>query len=66
MVVQLATNTVQMCVQNQWAFLKEEVLNGFQSSISRRVNEIRKSIVIYKMPFSFITAICMYVYMSTE
>ena len=40
MVVQLATNTVQitMCVQNQWAFLKVEILNGFKWSISRRVN----------------------------
>ena len=36
MVVQLASNTVQM-VQNQWAFLKVEILNGFKWSISRRV-----------------------------
>ena len=42
MVVQLATNTVfkngiTMCVQNQWAFLKVEILNSFKWSISRRV-----------------------------
>ena len=28
-----------MCVQNQWAFLKVEILNGFKWSISRRVND---------------------------
>ena len=27
-----------MCVQNQLAFLKVEILNGFKWSISRRVN----------------------------
>ena len=26
-----------MCVQNQWAFLKVEMLNGFKWSITRRV-----------------------------
>ena len=44
MVVQLAasqhcSNGITMCVQNQWAFLKVEILNSFKSSVSRRVNE---------------------------
>ena len=30
-------NGINMCVQNQWAFLKVEILNGFKWSISRRV-----------------------------
>ena len=30
-----------MCVQNQWAFIKVEILNGFKWSISRRVKEKR-------------------------
>ena len=32
------SNGITMCVQNQWAFLKVEILNGFKWSISRRVN----------------------------
>ena len=31
------SNGIPMCVQNQWAFLKVEILNGFKWSISRRV-----------------------------
>ena len=31
------SNGITMCVQNQWAFLKVEILNGFKWSISRRV-----------------------------
>ena len=35
---QHCSNGITMCVQNQWAFLKVEILNGFKWSISRRVN----------------------------
>ena len=34
---QHCSNGINMCVQNQWAFLKVEILNGFKWSISRRV-----------------------------
>ena len=34
---QHCSNGITMCVQNQWAFLKVEILNGFKWSISRRV-----------------------------
>ena len=34
---QHCSNGITMCVQNQWAFLKLEILNGFKWSISRRV-----------------------------
>ena len=48
MVVQLATqhcsNGITMCVQNQWAFLKVEILNGFKWSISRRVNPPKSNV----------------------
>ena len=33
---QHCSNGITMCVQNQWAFLKVEILNGFKWSISRR------------------------------
>ena len=36
---QHCSNGITMCVQNQWAFLKVEILNGFKWSISRRVND---------------------------
>ena len=32
---QHCSNGITMCVQNQWAFLKVEILNGFKWSISR-------------------------------
>ena len=35
---QHCSNGITMCVQNQWAFLKVEILNGFKWSISRRAN----------------------------
>ena len=35
---QHCSNGITMCVQNQWAFLKVEILNGFKWSISRKVN----------------------------
>ena len=35
---QHCSNCITMCVQNQWVFLKVELLNGFKWSISRRVN----------------------------
>ena len=35
---QHCSNGITMCVQNQWAFLKVEILNGFKWSISRRIN----------------------------
>ena len=35
---QHCSNSITMCVQNQWAFLKVGILNGFKWSISRRVN----------------------------
>ena len=35
---QHCSNGITMCVQNQWAFLKVEILNGFKWCISRRVN----------------------------
>ena len=36
---QHCSNGITMCVQNQWACLKVEILNGFKWSVSRRVNE---------------------------
>ena len=33
---QHCSNGITMCVQNQWAFLKVEILNGFKWCISRR------------------------------
>ena len=36
---QHCSNGITMCVQNHWAFLKVEILNGFKWSISRRVKE---------------------------
>ena len=42
---QHCSNGITMCVQNQWAFLKVEILNGFKWSISRRVNPNALSIV---------------------
>ena len=36
---QHCSNGITMYVQNQWAFLKVEILNGFKWSISRRVND---------------------------
>ena len=35
---QHCSNGITMCVQNQWAFLKVEIFNGFKWSINRRVN----------------------------
>ena len=35
---QHCSNGITVCVQNQWAFLKVHILNGFKWSISRRVN----------------------------
>ena len=37
---QHGSNGITMCVQNQWPFLKVEILNGFKWStcISRRIN----------------------------
>ena len=35
---QHCSNGITMCVENQWAFLEVEILNGFKWSISRRVN----------------------------
>ena len=35
---QHCSNGITMCVQNQWAFLKVETLNGFKWSVRRRVN----------------------------
>ena len=56
MVVQLATNTVQitMCVQTQRAFLKVEILNGFKWSVSRRVN-LDNSLVNNGPPVAHVT-----------
>ena len=34
---QHCSNGITMCVQNQWAFLRVEILDGFKWSISRRV-----------------------------
>ena len=34
---QHCSNGIAMCVPNQWAFLRVEILNGFKWSISRRV-----------------------------
>ena len=34
---QHCSNGITMCVQNQWAFLKVEILNGFKWSVGRRV-----------------------------
>ena len=35
---QHCSNGITICVQNQWAFLRVEILNGFKWSIRRRVN----------------------------
>ena len=37
---QHCSNGITVCVQNQWAFLKVENLNGFKWSISRRVKRV--------------------------
>ena len=42
---QHCSNGITMCVQNQWAFFKVEILNGFKWSISRRVKENNKCII---------------------
>ena len=39
---QHCSNGITMCVQNQWAFLKVEILNGFKWSFSRRVRKCLK------------------------
>ena len=56
-VVQLATNTVTLCVQNQWAFLKVEILNGFKWSISRRV-KFKLEIAKHTCTCTCITFLC--------
>ena len=49
---QHCSNGIPMCVQNQWAFLKVEILkveilNGFKWSISRRANNHLKWFTIF-------------------
>ena len=51
-------NGITMCVQNQWAFLKVEILNGFKWSISRRVDPLMYSAFAIELsdlskPFKF-------------
>ena len=48
---QHCSNGITMCVQNQWAFLKVEILNGFKWSVSRRVKVVLNKKEIAKMIF---------------
>ena len=52
---QHCSNGITMCVHNQWAFLKVEILNGFKWSISRRVYMYNwfNSKIIYWSTLSF-------------
>ena len=49
-------NGITMCVQNQWAFLKVEICNGFKWSISKRVKLlVTKGYHIYLITMDYIT-----------